>query len=425
MDGTARLEPKGSKGHTMSVIDLAPSQEQAPPRLPKAARLIKKVLLVVVALALVFYSGGGWYFSDVLDQRALDATERLTALEPNYAHQVVALEEGTITLTLPEPPGDLLRPGTWGVGWPGGYGLASTITDATASTVTREFRVIQGQPPGPGTVVEFETTAVPDDPTGALQPAPTLITYQGPLGQYPAWWFPGEGSTWVVMTHGNGLNIADHVKLVPALHGAGYPVLAIAYRNAPGAPADPSGKLHYGATEWADLEAAVAYAVEQGAEHVFLVGPSMGGAVITRFLYDSEFADVVLAAVVEAPMLDFGRSVDLNAARETLPVVGIAVPQSLTSVAKWIASLRFGVDWESMNLVARAGDLGHPMLIFHGIDDTDVPIATSREFAELRPDLVTLVEVDGAPHMGAWNVGPAAFEARLLSFLAEHDPASD
>ena len=30
------------------------------------------------------------------------------------------------------------------------------------------------------------------------------------------------------------------------------------YRNDPGAPEDPSGQLHYGATEWRDVEAAAA-----------------------------------------------------------------------------------------------------------------------------------------------------------------------
>jgi uncharacterized protein len=411
-----------NRGDRVGATEAASGSDTAPPQRRRRFRVLTWSLIAVGALALLFYLGGGWYFSGVLDKRALDGRERLSALEPAYDYQVVDLAADTITLLIPEAPGSLLRPGVWGVRWPGGYGLADEIITSPTERVTRQFRVIQGELPAVGTLVKFETTAIPDDPTGAIEPAPILATYPGPLGEYPAWWFPGESSTWVIMVHGNGLNIADHVKLVPALHEAGYPVLAIAYRNAPGAPPDPTGKLQYGVSEWADLEAAVVHAIDRGAERVILVGPSMGGAVITRFLYDSPRAEAVVAAVLESPLLDFGRSVDVSAARETLPVVGLPVPQSLTSVAKWMASLRFGVDWKAMNLVARGEDLRHPMLIFHGTDDIDVPITTSRDYAARRPDLVTLVEVEGAPHMGAWNVDPEAFESRLLEFLAEHDP---
>jgi uncharacterized protein len=402
----------------------SPSPEVGPPAPGRRRRrLLLSLGAVVVGLVGIFYLGGGWYFSGEIDRRALDASERLEALmTPHDDYVVVDLSEDTITLHgAEEDLENLTRPGVWGVDWGIGYGLAGEILEELSDVVTRTFELIAGEPPFVGDPVEFEALAMPDDPSTVLDPPPVPVRYLGPQGDYPAWWFPGESSTWVVMTHGNGLQIADHAKLVPALHEAGYPVLTIAYRNAPDAPLDPTGKLQYGVSEWEDLEAAVDYATEQGAERVILIGPSMGGAVITRFLYDSPFAESVVAAVLEAPILDFGRTVDLNAARETLPLIGLPVPQSLTSVAKWMASLRFGVDWEAMDLLARAEELRHPVLIFHGLDDTDVPIATSREFAALRPDLVTLVEVDEASHMGAWNVDPAAFESRMLAFLAERD----
>jgi uncharacterized protein len=393
------------------------------PRGSRRRRVLLAVGVAMLALVGVFYLGGGWYFSGEIDRRALDAFERRDELmTPDDDYVVVDLSEDTITLHGEEEDlENLTRPGVWGVDWILGYGLAGQILEEPSDVVVRSFEMIAGDPPVVGHPVEFEALVMPDDPSTVLDPAPIPTRYLGPLGDYPAWWFPGKSSTWVVMTHGNGLQIADHAKLVPALHEAGYPVLAIAYRNAPDAPLDPTGKLQYGVSEWEDLEAAVDYATEQGAERVILIGPSMGGAVITRFLYDSPFAESVVAAVLEAPILDFGRTVDLNAARETLPLIGLPVPQSLTSVAKWVASLRFGVDWEGMDLSARAEELRHPVLVFHGLDDTDVPIATSREFAALRPDLVTLVEVADAPHMGAWNVDPEAFESRMLAFLAEHD----
>jgi uncharacterized protein len=401
--------------------------ETTPESLPsrRRGRLLTVVAALLALLVLVFYGGGGWYFSGVLDQRALDAEARRASLYPRYDFEIAGVSPASVTLRVPDDPGHLLRPGVWGVGWPAGYGWATDILEQAPGRVTRRFQVVQGQPPRIGEMVEFEARALPDDPTGVLDPSPLPVTYPGPLGDYPAWWFPGRRATWVILVHGNGLDIADHAKLVPSLHEAGYSVLAITYRNAPDAPLDPSGKLGYGATEWADIEAAVRYAGATGAEEVVLIGASMGGAAVTRFLYDSPDAAAVAAVVLEAPMLDFGRTVDLNAARETLPVVGAPVPQSLTTVAKWLASLRFGIDWGEVDLLSRSAELGHPVLIFHGTDDVDVPIATSREMADRRPDLVTLVEVSLAPHMGAWNVDPWSFESRLLEFLDTHTSSGD
>jgi pimeloyl-ACP methyl ester carboxylesterase len=380
-----------------------------------------RVGAIVAALVAVFYLGGGWYFSGVLNQRALDAAQRKADLaERDYDFEVAAVDSGSITLQLGEDPGNLVRPGVWGVDYAGGFGRAHDVIDRGSESVTRNFELLQGSLPAVGEMVEFESLALPEDPTTLLDPAPVAITYPGPLGDYPAWWFPADGDTWVILVHGNSMNIADHAKLVPALHGAGYPVLEITYRNGIGAPEDPDGKLQYGVTEWKDLEAAVEYALNQGARRVDLIGASMGGAVVTHFLYESSDAPAVGAVVLEAPMLDFGRTVDVNAAREKLPLVGLSVPQSLTSVAKWMASWRFGVDWKAMDLLMGSDRLRSPVLIFHGTEDTDVPIETSRDLPSLRPELVTLVEVPGASHMAAWNVNPEGFESQMLAFLAAH-----
>ena len=84
--------------------------------------------------------------------------------------------------------------------------------------------------------------------------------------------------TWAIVVHGNSLSAADGLRMVPILTGAGYPTLVATYRNDPGAPEDPSGKLRYGLTEWEDLEAMVRYALDEGSDGVVLDGYSMGGA---------------------------------------------------------------------------------------------------------------------------------------------------
>ncbi len=87
------------------------------------------------------------------------------------------------------------------------------------------------------------------------------------------------------------------------------------------------------------------------------------------------------------------------------------------ATAKWLTAQRFDVDWDATGHLDEADRLSTPILVFHGTDDDDVPIETSRDLAAARPDLVVLVEVDGAPHLASWNLDPTTYEAELTTFL--------
>jgi pimeloyl-ACP methyl ester carboxylesterase len=143
----------------------------------------------------------------------------------------------------------------------------------------------------------------------------------------------------------------------------------------------------------------------------------MGGGVALSFLEQSAMADTVRGVVLDSPMVDFGRAVDEQARDEGLPVIGLPIPGTLVATAKWFASRRFGVDWDATGHLNEVDRLDVPVLVFRGTADSDVPIATSRELAAAQPDVVTLVEVDGAPHLASWNLDPVAYEATLVVFL--------
>jgi uncharacterized protein len=194
------------------------------------------------------------------------------------------------------------------------------------------------------------------------------------------------------------------------------PSLAISYRNDADAPQDASGRYGYGASEWPDLEGAVRYALDHGANDVVLMGSSMGGAVTAAFLEHSSLASRVRRVVLDAPMLDFGATVSYAAAHRTLPVIG-TIPESLTWTAKQIASLRYGVDWGAIDYLDDTSWLKVPTLVFHGADDGRVPVQTSRDFASAHPDVVRLVVVEKADHVESWNWGPAAYDSELRDFL--------
>jgi uncharacterized protein len=375
----------------------------------------RRLLIGVLAFVVLFYVGGGFYFSNVLNERALDGAALRKTLDPDYDLVVRDVAGDAITITPDGDPGSLDQEGVFGLRWEGGYGQVSAILGTEGDEVTRRFLLISGGPPSDGTPAQLEVRAWPDPESAGL--ASQDVVVQGPLGDYPAWFVPGERDTWAIVVHGNSMSRLDGLRMVPITVDAGFPTLVPTYRNDTGAPEDPSGKLRYGLTEWRDLEAAVRYALDNGATDVVLAGYSMGGGVIMAFLQRSKLRDDVRAVILDAPMLDFSATVDDNASREEI-APGVPLPSSLTAVAKQIAAWRFGVEWDQLNYLANgAKRYDVPILILHGTADTTVPIATSEAFAKLRRDIVTLVRCPEAEHIACWNLDPEAYAAEVTDFL--------
>src|SRR6266545_2801436 len=117
------------------------------------------------------------------------------------------------------------------------------------------------------------------------------------------------------------------------------------------------------------------------------------------------------------PRTEPRRGLDHGARDRTLPLLGVPVPTSLTTVAKAIAGVRYDLDWDRLDYVDRAGRLSVPVLLFHGTADPRLPIAPSQALAAARPDLVTFVPVAGAGHVESWNHDRARYEQATRAFL--------
>ena len=131
-----------------------------------------------------------------------------------------------------------------------------------------------------------------------------------------------------------------------------------------------------------------------------------------------ELAPEVDAVVLDAPMLDFSSTVDDNASRE--PLVGpLNVPPSLTWAARMDrrAAVRRGLGRARLPrgpVDLRRADARSST----GTDDPTVPIATSQEAAELRPDTVVLGDVRRrATTSSAGTVDPQDMQDRIVAFL--------
>ena len=261
------------------------------------------------------------------------------------------------------------------------------------------------------------------DPITAVQGPYELeeVSYSTPLGEMDAWYLPADGPTWVIHIHGLGTTPAEAEPLFGPLQGAGYPQLSITYRNDEGQPIDPSGYYQYGATEWEDVAGAVDYAVTNGAQNVVLSGFSTGGAHAMSFL-SRQPQEIVSGVLMDAPNVDFGRTVDYAASQRDLPVLPLPVPATVSASAKFITSLRIGVNWKLLDYISDADEtIRQPMLIHHGIEDLTVPLASSLDLQATNPDLIQLITVEGAGHIESYDVDRQGYVDSVVAFLAELD----
>jgi uncharacterized protein len=378
-------------------------------------RVARLAAIVLVVALLLLLGVGGWFYAGEIRKGALDA---VPPSEPNYRIQVLAAEPGSVTLARDaDSPSDLTAAGTWGLRWPGGYGQVGAVRKLEADRVVRAFTRLIGTPPKRGDRVGIDGFAFPDDPRTAFGIAYQDVTYASELGPTPAWLVKGNRSTWVLFVHGYNAPRTEALRLLAPVAAKGFPALVIAYRNDPGAPRSPDGLRHWGEAEWRDVEAATTYALAHGADDVVLVGYSMGGAIVTSFLYESRLAAKVRGVILDAPGLNLDAAVDHGAGDRRLPLLGVPVPALLTTVAEGIAGFRYHLDWDRLDYLDRADRLTVPILLFHGTADPRIPIATSQALARQRPDLVTFVPVAGAGHVRSWNLDRARYEQAAGTFL--------
>lgn len=337
--------------------------------------------------------------------------------------EVIELGEDRITLgvipeikadsSAPGPPvrDEWDRPGIWGLCWKEGYAQLGEILRTNQQQVVREFSPIMGNLK-PGDRVRTELWPFSDDPSRAFGLTARKVSFFSPLGEFSASLIDGTSKTWVIFVHGKlpPRKTPIAYPILPTVAELGLPSLLITYRNDVGELPSPDGFHWYGLTEWEDLEGAVSYAQEQGAESVILVGYSMGGAIVTNFLYRAPLAAKVRGVILDAPMLDLGSAIDHGVRQRGLPVF-------LSEIGKFLAQVRFGVDWKALNYLSRATELEVPILLFHGDADTVVPVETSDALAQARPDIVTYHRVQEATHARSWNMNPKRYEATVREFL--------
>ncbi|HET8863666.1 MAG TPA: alpha/beta hydrolase [Solirubrobacterales bacterium] len=353
------------------------------------------VVLVGLALGVAI----SWHFSDrvlVPDHSSPAPLVEVEGMPPDR----IVLERGE----------DSERPGVYGLEWPGGHAVVGAVVGGDDETVTRRLSAVHGYLV-PEMEVGIESNVFVGDPGQAFGIPFADVAVPDELGPMPAWSIPGRGDTWAIVVHGINGTPQVGLRLVPTLHRAKLPTLLITYREDQGAPPSPDGFHHMGLTEWRDLQAAARYALAHGARRLILYGCSMGGAIVAQFMQRSPLASRVGGLILDAPVLDWRKTLEFNTTEMGLPSIA-ALP------LEWAIGARIDADWDSLDALRHSDDFQLPILLFHGDDDRVVPIATSEDFAADLPHWVDFHIAPQAGHVEAWNVDPKLYERRVGAFLA-------
>ena len=245
--------------------------------------------------------------------------------------------------------------------------------------------------------------------------APAWLVRAAPAADAPA------SDIWAIMVHGRGASRLEGLRAVRVARELGLSSLLISYRNDGLAPSAEDGRYGLGSTEWRDVDAAIAYALEQGAHEVVLFGWSMGGAICLQTADLSRYHHLIRAMVLDAPVINWVNVLAHHAELNRIPSAVGRYGQLMMShpLGRRLTGLAGPVDLKAMDWVSRAVELRTPTLILHSVDDEYVPYGPSADLAEKNPEMVTFEAFTTARHTKEWNVDPERWESLVTAWLRQ------
>ena len=176
----ARLFPRSRPAPVPSSAAGVPS---APMVSARAGRWLRRLLAIALVLAVVVLVAATWIYTSQVDGLLLRSDHGL----PTYDIEVLAVSDGEVTL--PAAPGR--PPGTWGLEWETGYARVGPVAATSEDGVVRPLLEVAGDL-RPGLLVALDAYAYESDPSAVGLEFENVIV-EGALGNYPAWYTPGDG----------------------------------------------------------------------------------------------------------------------------------------------------------------------------------------------------------------------------------------
>lgn len=334
--------------------------------------------------------------------------------------RIAALDTAAQTITLSRTP-DSELPGRYGLFTAGteSYLKLGAVLSETPDTVTRKLLTHIGS--GARLSPDSAFSGWYYDRPEQLHLAYTSELIGSPVGPCPAWLFPAEEETdlWCIQIHGRGAARAECLRAVPVFHAMGVTTLVVSYRNDGEAPRSRTGTYGLGATEWRDVDAAIAFARRRGARRIILMGWSMGGAIALQVALNSAHRDHVVGIVLDSPVVDWRVVLDYQAQLSRIPgsVRDLAIDLLGSGWGSALVGSGAPIPFDRLDVVARADELREPVLILHSDDDGFVPSTASHALAAQRPDLVELDVFQGARHTKLWNYDEERWTSRIRTWV--------
>jgi alpha-beta hydrolase superfamily lysophospholipase len=167
------------------------------------------------------------------------------------------------------------------------------------------------------------------------------------------------------------------------------------------------------------VDAAVGFARRRGARRILLMGWSMGGAIALQVSLNSAHGDAIAGLILESPVVDWRIVLDYQARALRVPaaVSGLAIGALRSEWATPITRSGSAIPFDRLDVVSRADELRHPILILHSDDDGFVPSDASHDLVAARPDLVELQVFQVARHTKLWNYDQERWSESIRSWV--------
>jgi dipeptidyl aminopeptidase/acylaminoacyl peptidase len=243
---------------------------------------------------------------------------------------------------------------------------------------------------------------------------PEIITITGHGGtRLAGTFFPGASRATIVLSHGYGAHQGEMVPWADFLVRAGYSVCTYDMRARGGSGGDA---ITLGALEQHDLRAVVDHLaarpdVDPG--RLGALGLSLGGAVTLM----AAARDPRLKAIVD----DCGFS-DIASAIGTAYEQFIGLPAfPFAPLSVLIGEFRTGLSLRQSRPVDIVGRIApRPLLIIHGADDREIPVAHSERNHTAAGHPKELWIVPGAAHAQSLEIAGPEYERRVVAFFRQH-----
>lgn len=243
----------------------------------------------------------------------------------------------------------------------------------------------------------------------ALRGARLRGTYAQPISQ-------DNGST-VILLHGVAADRSSMAGFARLFLANGYRVLLPDSR----AQGTSGGTFaSYGILEQDDVRRWVDWASGQSPGHcIYGLGESMGAAILLQSLaYDHRFC----AAAAESSFATFRQIANIRVGQftHTGPWMGETLARPMIDAALLYVKVRHGVDLDQANPVQAVARTCTPVLLIHGLSDTNIPPSSSTAIHQAAPQSTQLWLVPNPGHCGASAVDQKQFNNQVLRWFGDH-----